>query len=128
MTLSKREIEIPRLQFVAAGDLVLHEQHDASRTNPLAERLRRDRVLKNPPVVAPINGDARFVVLDGANRTTALAQLGVPHVVVQVVDYDDPELVLDTWYHLVSGFPRAEFNRLLEELIGVCLEPAEVMH
>src|SRR5512137_1153476 len=122
MTLSKREIEIPRLQFVAAGDLVLHEQHDASRTNPLAERLRRDRVLKNPPVVAPINGDARFVVLDGANRTTALAQLGVPHVVVQVVDYDDPELVLDTWYHLVAEIPPEDFCGVIQNIPGIRFE------
>src|SRR5512136_526458 len=127
MTLSKREIEIPKLQFVAAGDLVLHEQHDASRTNPLAERLRRDRVLKNPPVVAPINGDARFVVLDGANRTTALAQMGIPHVVVQVVDYDDPELVLDTWYHLAAEIPPEVFCSVIQNIPGITFDRVPLM-
>ncbi len=127
MTLSKREIEIPKLQFVAAGDLVLHEQHDASRTDPLAERLRRDRMLKNPPVVAPINGDARFVVLDGANRTAALAQLGIPHVVVQVVDYDDPELVLDTWYHLAADIPPEVFCGAIQNIPGITFDRAPLM-
>src|SRR5512137_1043269 len=128
MTLSKREIEIPRLQFVAAGDLVLHEQHDASRTNPLAERLRRDRMLKNPPVVAPINGDGRFVVLDGANRSTALKQMRIPHVVVQVVDYEDPELVLDTWYHLVGEIQPREFAAAVGGITGIVFEKTALLH
>ena len=128
MTQSKREIEIPNLQFVAAGDLVLHEQHDASRTNPLAERLRRDRMLKNPPVVAPINGDGRFVVLDGANRSTALKQMRIPHVVVQVVDYEDPELVLDTWYHLVAEIPPEDFSRAIQNIPGIVFDQAPLMH
>jgi len=127
MTLSKREIEIPKLQFVAADDLVLHEQHDASRTNPLAERLRRDHVLKNPPVVAPINGEGRFVVLDGANRSTALAQMGIPHVVVQVVDYDDPNLVLDTWYHLVAEVPNSDLVSTLCNISGIAFDRVPLM-
>ena len=127
MTLSKREIEIPKLQFVAAGDLMLHEQHDASRTDPLAERLRRDRVLKNPPVVAPVYGDRRFVVLDGANRSTALAQMGIPHVVVQVVDYQDPELVLDTWYHLAAEIPPEIFSSAIQNISGIAFDQVPLM-
>jgi hypothetical protein len=127
MTLSKLEIKIPKLQFVAVGDLVLHEQHDASRSNPLAERLRRDRMLKNPPVVAPINEDGRFVVLDGANRSTALAQMAIPHAVVQVVDYEDPELVLDTWYHLVAEIPPEAFSDEIQKIPGITFDRALLM-
>lgn len=128
MTHHKREAEIPVLRFVATADLVLHEHDDASRTAPLAERLKRDSVLKNPPVVAPINGQERFVVLDGANRSTALAQLGMPHVVVQVVDYEDPDLVLDTWYHLVAEIQRQEFVAAIQNIAGITFEETNLLH
>jgi hypothetical protein len=122
----RREIKIPTLQFVATGDLVLHEQHDASRTAPLAERLSNDGMLKNPPVVTPIAGDERLIVLDGANRSTALARLGLPHVVVQIVDYEDPDLVLDSWYHLIAEFPRDEFAAAIQNISGITFTQANV--
>jgi hypothetical protein len=127
MTHHKRE-EIPVLRFVATGDLVLHEHHDASRTAPLSERLKRDGVLKNPPVVVPIDGEGRFVVLDGANRSTALAQLGLPHIVVQVVDYEDPDLVLDTWYHLVTEIQREEFVAAIQNISGITFRETDLLH
>jgi hypothetical protein len=127
MTGPKRETEIPDLKFVASGDLVLHEQHDVSRSAPLAERIKRDGLLKNPPVVAPINGEGRFVVLDGANRTTGLTEMGIPHIVVQVVDYEDPELVLDTWYHLIAEFGREELGAELQKIPGITFEGTELL-
>jgi hypothetical protein len=56
-------------------------------------------LLRNPPIVSQIDGD-RFVVLDGATRTTALRNLQIEHVVVQVVDYSD-NVDLRTWHHLL---------------------------
>lgn len=128
MSHHKREAEIPVLKFVAISDLVLHEQHDASRSAPLAERLKQDSILKNPPVVAPINDERRFVVLDGANRSTALAELGLPHTIVQIVDYEDPELVLDSWHHLVAGIRREEFAAAIQGIPGLAFEKADVLH
>jgi len=125
---SSKPIKVPALQFVAVCDLVLHEQHDPSRTAPLAERIRREGVLKNPPIVAPINGDGRFVVLDGANRTTGLCEMGSPHIVVQVVDYEDPELLLDTWYHLVGEIQPDEFAAAVEGIKDVVFEKTELLH
>lgn len=121
------QIELPDLRIVPIANLLLHEQHDSGRSAPLISRLKTEGVLKNPPVVAPI-GDERYVVLDGANRVTALLELGLPHIAVQSVDYEDPELVLDTWYHLVSSFPRNEFNRSLGLLAGVKVTVSELMH
>jgi hypothetical protein len=128
MTSHHFQHELPDLRILPINRLLLHEEHDAQRSQPLAARLTADGVLRNPPVVAIIPGDDHFVVLDGANRVTALGALGIPHVLAQVVDYDDEELVLDTWHHLVGGFSRAEFHRALGELIGVCLDPSDLMH
>ena len=91
-------------------------------------RLEGDGVLKNPPIVAPVDGGPPFVVLDGANRVTAAKALALAHIVVQVVDYEDPALTLDTWHHLVRGFPRDRFNVLLEQVTGVRLEPSDLTH
>jgi hypothetical protein len=61
----------PDLRFFAARDVLLHEEEDPERVERLVDRLRDEGVLRNPPVVAEL-GDGRVVVLDGANRVTAL--------------------------------------------------------
>jgi hypothetical protein len=127
MTTHQRETELPDLRIVPIANLLLHEQYDAQRSAPLAARLTAEGTLKNPPIVAPID-DYRFVVLDGANRVTALAALGLQHIAVQLVDYEDPDLILDTWYHLVSGFPRDEFSQAIGLLPGVKIEAVELLH
>jgi len=112
------QTDIPKLLILPADALVLHEDVDTRRVEPLIERLQVDGVLKNPPVAVPVEGSdgrdgCRYVILDGANRTTALWKLGAPHHLVQVVDYGEVEL--DTWGHLVTGIPREAFTRSLAQ-------------
>ena len=55
--------ESPDLRIVALDELVEHEYNDAQRTAPLARRLAAEGLLKNPPIVAPLDeDDAAFVV------------------------------------------------------------------
>src|SRR3990172_6129123 len=97
------QLRLPDLRFVPVESLVPHEQHDPHRSGPLVQRLRDHGVLRNPPVVTPLPpDDDRFVVLDGANRATATRAAGLPHVVVQVVRYEDPGIHLTTWHHALS--------------------------
>ncbi len=100
MTRSDIAPDLPDLRVVRTASLALHEEADPRRTALLHHRLIVEQVVKNPPVVAPLGAD-RFVVLDGANRTSALLEIGVPDVVVQVVDYKAVRLT--TWFHLVAG-------------------------
>lgn len=102
--------EIPKLLILPADALVLHEDVDVRRVEPLVKRLQMDGLLKNPPVAAecsPAADPGRYVILDGANRTTALWKLEAPHHLVQVVDYGEVEL--DTWGHLVTGITQELF-------------------
>jgi hypothetical protein len=92
---------LPDLRIVPTASLLLHEETDPLRVERLARGLEADGVLRNPPVVAPLP-DGRYVVLDGANRVTALRQGGYPHQLVQVVDYDAPEVRLEVWAHLLQ--------------------------
>jgi hypothetical protein len=122
---TRHKADVPDLLIVPAGAPVLHEDVDIRRVEPLVERLREDGILKNPPVAVPVansgQGESRrYVILDGANRTTALWRLGAPHHLVQVVDYHDVEL--DTWGHLVTGIAQEQFTRSLAKA-GLNLDP-----
>lgn len=119
---------MPDLRVVRVAELLLHEQHDAQRSEPLLQRLRTEGVLKNPPIVAPIRGGDGYVVLDGANRVTAVQALGMDHVAVQVVDYEDAELVLDTWHHLVAAVAVEPIKHSLAAVPGVRIERADAAH
>ncbi|HVP15079.1 MAG TPA: hypothetical protein VMS88_06020 [Terriglobales bacterium] len=108
------DFPVPSLRFVPSEALVLHERFDPQRTRPLVECFRREGVLRNPPVVAeltPGTGDElRYVVLDGANRASAGREAGLPHMAVQLVRYEEPDVRLTTWTHALADFPRAELE------------------
>lgn len=91
---------LPDLRIVSARDVSLHEDADPVRVERLVSRLRQDGMLRNPPVAAALS-HGRYVVLDGANRTSALAAIGAPVVALQVVDYADPAIRLEVWRHLI---------------------------
>lgn len=122
--MSHHTTDIPKLLILPADALILHEDVDVRRVEPLVERLQVDGFLKNPPIAAPIDCplgcQGRHVILDGANRTTALWKLEAPHHLVQVVDYHDVEL--DTWGHLVTSISREVFTQTLAQA-GLELEP-----
>ena len=123
-------IRLPDLRFVSVDSLVPHEQHDVQRSEPLTQRIREQGILRNPPIVAPIPGDpeGRLVVLDGANRVTALRAARLPHVVVQVVTYEDPQIRLSTWHHALVGFSQAKLEKLFGTLKGLERHPTDVPH
>ena len=112
---------LPDLQMLPTAMLVPHEDYDPRRIEKLSQRLQGEGILKNPPIATAIPGDSRYVVLDGANRVISFAQLGIPHIVAQLVSYDDPGLSLDTWYHVVSGMPLGEFEDGLAQVAGMQL-------
>jgi hypothetical protein len=121
------DFELPDLRFIEVERLVPHEQHDEQRSQPLVAVMRSDGVLRNPPVVAPLD-DGRFVVLDGANRSTAARLAGLPHLVVQVVDYYNPDLRLSIWNHALLAFPSDSIEELLEELPDLVSSSDDPVH
>src|SRR5205814_6760864 len=97
---------LPDLRFVRTEALIPHEQHDPTRLAPLVTRFRQEAVLRNPPIVAPLLDSAamtQYMVLDGANRSSAAREAGLPHIVVQKVIYEPPHVVLSTWHHALAG-------------------------
>jgi hypothetical protein len=119
---------LPDLRFVPVDSLLPHEQHDTPRLEALIRRLREDAVLRNPPVVAPLPGDHRSLVLDGANRATAALQAGLPHLVVQVVPYREPHVMLSTWSHALGAMPRGEVETTLRAIPGLVVREEDHNH
>jgi len=104
--------------------VVLHEDPDMERVARLVDRFSADGVLKNPPVVGRSPGH-RPIVLDGANRVTALRRLGYSHVLVQVLDLFDPALQLESWHHAVEHVPADDLLVHASSVPGVKAEEGE---
>ena len=120
------ESHLPDLRFIPTESILPHEQPENSRLESLVRRIREESMLKNPPVVTPLdgNGGSRFVVLDGANRSTAARAAGFPHMLVQVVPYDAEHVRLTTWNHALSQYPHGEMQPALERVQGLECRPA----
>lgn len=95
---------LPTLRILPIESLILHEDHDNQRSQPLVQKLRAAGILRNPPIVMPLaDGSKRYMVLDGANRVTSLQEMEFPHIVAQVVEANNPNVNLQTWNHVIWG-------------------------
>jgi hypothetical protein len=116
--------ELPELHIVGLEEVVLHEDPDMERVARLVDRFSADGVLKNPPVVGRSKGHRR-IVLDGANRVTALRKLGYSHVLVQELDLFDPGLTLGSWHHAIERLSAEELLEHAASIPGVTLQEEE---
>jgi len=95
------------LRLVDLGCLILHEAHDEDRLIRLRERMKAEGEQRNPVIVSP--HEDRFLVLDGAHRVRALAEIGSPVALVQTVD---PPEKAEGWAHLLGSMETAELRNL----------------
>jgi len=123
----KRVAETLSLRMVSANQVRPHEQYHPLRVERLAARIAEDGYLGNPPVVAEVEDG--YVVLDGATRVTAFEQLGIPHLIVQIVDAHRDSVQLHTWFHAVHGCSVGELMESARRTHGVRLSemPAEAL-
>lgn len=117
---------LPELRIVSTLGLHPHEDVDASRVEPLRLALEQEGILKNPPVVMPFPArQEEYVVLDGANRTTAFKALKIDHTLVQVIRPGREEMRLRTWNKVVYGAPPERLFHSLYDLFGVVPAPMD---
>ena len=116
--------ELPELHIVGLDDVVLHEDPDMERVARLVDRFSADGILKNPPVVGRSKGHRR-IVLDGANRVTALRKLGYSHLLVQELDLFDPGLQIGTWHHAIERLEAQDLLDHASSIAGVSIEESE---
>ncbi len=119
-------LKLPDLRIVALEHLILHETLDGHRLGSMMEALQRDEHLLNPPIVASLDGTPNFVVLDGANRVTALRSMDYLHVLAQVVDYEHDDVGLGVWHHVVCQIERRRFVDLLAGIQGLSVTDSDL--
>lgn len=114
--------DLPDLRIFPSKALMPHEDCDPRRVERLSKRLEADGILKNPPVIARIPESENFVVLDGANRALSFINLGIPHIIAQLVSYQSSGVEVDTWHHVVAGMDITEFEDGLTRATGLHLQ------
>ncbi len=119
--------DLPHLQIVPAESLQPHEAVDEDRVEPLVRALKKEGVLRNPPIVLPVTGrSAEYVVLDGANRTTAIRKMGLATALVQVVHPDDSNVRVETWNHVVLELAPQELLKIVGEVEGLSVSTTDI--
>jgi len=115
--------ELPELQIVPTESLQPHEEIEARRAQRLIRSLQTEGFLKNPPVVLQIReAPDRYVVLDGANRTTAFKQMGFPHILVQIARSG---VEVMSWNHVLRGENSAPLLEAIRGLADARLTPTD---
>lgn len=95
------------LRIVPTDSIRPHEIADPARERRIKNRLVADGLLRDPLVVGAIQDLDGYVLLDGTNRKRALAEMGLPWVMAQIIDYADEHAVaLRTWCHQAAMAPR----------------------
>ncbi len=117
--------ELPQLRIVSIQEIRFHEDPDAGRSAKLLQKLSEAGTLKNPLVVARVAADSCLILLDGANRISALKELGARDVLVQELDFGDPGLVLREWHHAVERITGEEILTRARLISGARLTPCQ---
>lgn len=94
--------ELPRLHAVTIDGLIFHEEPDIFRVKELIDELSESGILNHPPVVMNVNNFGKKIIIDGANRITALQKMGLKRIIVQEVNIPEPRLKLDRWHHVLE--------------------------
>ncbi|GAB4578224.1 MAG: bifunctional transcriptional regulator/O-phospho-L-serine synthase SbnI [Anaerolineales bacterium] len=119
--------KFPTLAILPVQSLIIHEHHDDSRTGPLVERIRGSGVFTNPVIVSPLHDHtARYMVLDGANRTTATRKMGFQHILAQVVEPDQLGVETHTWNHVIWDLPPEDLLSGIRDISGLTLHASTV--
>lgn len=92
----------PDIKIIQVENLLLHERNDPRRVKRLAQQIKNDGFLNDPPVVARVRGMCPRIVLDGANRVSAWRENGWEDILVQEVKYREPFVKLAGWAHLID--------------------------
>ncbi|MEW6013937.1 MAG: ParB N-terminal domain-containing protein [Candidatus Zixiibacteriota bacterium] len=119
--------ELPDLRILPLSRLRFHEAPDEERLLNLVNRLGDEGILKNPPIVADPGDGGNFLILDGANRVTALSKLHFEHIPVQVVKIDDANLTINCWHHAVEKFDRSFFENHISKIAALTTHESDVV-
>jgi hypothetical protein len=107
--------QIADLRFIPIADALLHEETDPSRVKRIMDELLSTGILRNPPIAVPMPEAGKYLILDGATRTTAMREMGLLHIPVQITNYGTGQQAvrLESWHHIL---PQNSPFEILEQL------------
>ncbi len=117
--------ELPQLKILPIKRIIFHEEPDQERSTKLVDNFRKENILKNPPVVARYSEQDSYILLDGANRLTALRNLDIPDALIQEIDLFDPGLNFLHWHHAIEHFSKETFLNKLNQIPGIDISKIE---
>ncbi|OOZ83469.1 hypothetical protein BHL35_00260 [Bacillus cereus] len=91
---------LPELRVLPIESVFLHEEYELDRLLGISQKIKKEQKLKNPPIALQINED-KYLILDGAHRTSSLIKLNCKRIVVQVVDIN--QVSINAWAHHVPN-------------------------
>ena len=95
------------LKILPLESVLPHEEFDKRRARPLVRKLKEDKKLVNPIIVADL-GDEKYLQLDGMNRLSAFQMMKMSSILAQVIDYNDQSTVeLASWCHIFQGHAKS---------------------
>jgi hypothetical protein len=100
------------LRLIRSLDVMLHEECEDERSGRISGRLKSEKVLYNPLILGKYKKE--YILLDGANRFEALRRNSCRLILAQVVDYQEPEIMLRSWYHYVNGLDAGTLKKFLK--------------
>lgn len=90
-----------QIHLIELNKLRQHEEADPKHLKELTKEIASDKILKYPIVVDEKNN----IILDGEHRYNALRNLGCKRIPAIYVDYNSPNIEVQTWrncYHLTK--------------------------
>jgi hypothetical protein len=119
------QTDIFHLSIIPIKDILPHEEFDESRAKPLVDKLKKEKQLTNPIIIASLN-NGKYLQLDGMNRFSAFKMLGFKSILAQIIDYNDQDTVeLSSWVHLFSS-SKEKCLKYLESIGGISVKPGKM--
>jgi ParB-like chromosome segregation protein Spo0J len=94
---TKKENDIS-VELVDLDKLKHHEMVDSARLKKLREEIKSDGILK----LAIAVDKNRNIIIDGHHRAVALKELGYTKIPVVFVNYDSPDIEVQSWRNPVK--------------------------
>ncbi len=88
-----------KLKLERIDKLHLHEEVIPEMLSKLVNDFKREGIQRDPIIVDENN----LVVLDGMHRVEALRSLGCKLIAVCLVNYNDPRILVNTWWRTLHG-------------------------
>lgn len=101
------------LELLKLSEIKLHEATENNHLRNIFNRISKSKYLMNPVIVGRYKND--LILLDGANRYGSLNEIGCKLILAQVLDYNDKNLKLEKWNHIVYDFDIRKLESFCEK-------------